>query len=136
MSQASRQRAALKRARQRRVIGVGAALLAVLIAAGLVLAKRDGSSSAGPSIRVSMTEYAFAPSPIEVNASEARFTIANDGQLPHDFVVPQAGKGTADQLPGTSATLDLRHLEPGTYVVVCDLAGHRAAGMETKLVIR
>ena len=136
MSRASRQRAALERARRRRVIIAGGAVVAVVIAGALFLATRSGSSSSGPSMRISMTDYAFAPSPIEVSASEARFTIANDGKLPHDFVVPKAGKGTADQLPGTSATLDLRSLEPGTYVVVCDLAGHRAAGMETTLVIR
>jgi uncharacterized cupredoxin-like copper-binding protein len=136
MSQASRQRVALKRARRRGTITAFAALAAVVVAVGLLLASRGGSSGAGPALRVSMTDYGFAPSPIEVSASEARFTIANDGKLAHDFVVPQAGKGTADQLPGTSATLDLRGLAPGTYAVVCDLPGHRAAGMETTLVIR
>jgi uncharacterized cupredoxin-like copper-binding protein len=136
MSRGSRQRAALQQARRRRAAGAGVALAAVVIAVGLLLANRGGTAIAGPSVRVSMTEYAFAPSPIEVQASDARFTIVNDGKLPHDFVVPQVGKGTADQRPGTSATLDLRSLEPGTYVVVCDLPGHRAAGMETTLVIR
>jgi uncharacterized cupredoxin-like copper-binding protein len=136
MSRASRQRVALQRARRRRVLTAAAAVVAVLVFAAVVLASRSGSSGGGPSIRVSMTDYAFSPSPIEVKASEARFTVVNDGDLPHDFVVPQAGKGTADQRPGTSVTLDLRSLAPGTYAVVCDLPGHRAAGMETTLVIR
>lgn len=135
MSGASRHQLAQRRTRRRRLIAAFIAAVVVTVAAAALLVNR-GSSGPKASITVSMTEFAFAPNPIEVAAGDVRITIVNDGQASHDFVLPELGKGTADQRPGTKATLDLSGLRPGTYLVVCDLTGHRAAGMETKLIVR
>ncbi len=34
---------------------------------------------------------------------------------------------------GDSATLDLSKLTPGSYTLICDVAGHAAAGMQAVL---
>jgi uncharacterized cupredoxin-like copper-binding protein len=136
MSNASRQRLARQRARRLQLMGAGAvvAVLAVVLVTA-VLASR-GSSGPKTEVAISMTDYAFTPNPIEVTAGDVRFTVANDGLVSHDFVLPQLGKGTADQQPGNTSKLDVNGLRPGTYLVVCDLPGHRALGMETQLIVR
>ena len=135
MSRASRREAAERRTRRRRVVAACAAAVIVAVAAAVLLTNR-GSSGPTTTITVSMTDYAFAPNPIEVTAGDVRIIVVNDGQVSHDLVLPELGKGTADQAPGTKATVNLSGLRPGTYVVVCDLTGHRALGMETKLIVR
>ena len=135
MSRASRHAQARRRARRRRIVVACTAAVIVTVVVAVVLTSR-GSSGPKTTITVSLTDYAFAPSPIEVTAGDVRITAVNDGQVSHDLVLPELGKGTADQRPGTKASFDLSGLRPGTYLVVCDLPGHRAAGMETKLIVR
>ena len=36
---------------------------------------------------------------------------------------------------GGTATLDLSSLEPGTYTIYCEIAGHASSGMQTPLTI-
>ena len=136
MSQASRQRAARQRARRSKVIGATAAVaLAIAAAVGFGVLANRGSPGPKAQVEVSMTDYAFDPHPIEVAAGDVRFVVKNDGQIAHDLVLPELGKGTADQRPGNTRSFDVT-LRPGTYLVVCDLPGHRAAGMVTQLVVR
>ena len=84
-------------------------------------------------MKVSLTEYAFSPNPIE--APEGRLEIRNDGGIAHNLVVPELGKGTRELGPGGSQDLDLSDQPAGTYLVICDLSGHREQGMETTLVL-
>ena len=135
MSRASRRAQAKQRARRKRIIVAcgAAAVVAVLVA---VLIANRGSSGPATTINVSMTDYAFAPNPIEVTAGDVRINAINDGKLPHDLVISELGKGTVEQAPGTSKSISLDGVRPGTYIVVCDLPGHRALGMETKLIVR
>ena len=51
-------------------------------------------------------------------------------------MLPELGKGTPDVEPDEAFTLDLTDQPPGTYEVICDLPGHREAGMETTLTLR
>jgi uncharacterized cupredoxin-like copper-binding protein len=62
-------------------------------------------------------------------------TLNNVGLLQHNLVIeghPEFKK--LDVAPGGSATGTFG-AEPGTYVLFCDVAGHRPAGMEAKLVV-
>jgi plastocyanin len=129
--------------RQRRVIAgvvvsglvVLVALVVALTAGGSSDSSSDPSSDAAAGV-VSMIEMAFIPDPIDVTSDEARLRIVNDGLVPHSFVVPELGKGTPDLDPDAEMTLDFREVTPGTYTVICDIPGHREAGMETELIIR
>lgn len=123
--------------RQRRVIA-GVVVSGLLVVVALVLALTAGGSS-DPSDEptaagvVSMIEMAFIPDPIDVTSDQARLRIVNDGLVPHSFVVPELGKGTPDLAPEAEMTLDFRDAAPGTYTVICDIPGHREAGMEGTL---
>jgi len=134
MSRASRQRLARQRTRRMQVIGASIVVLVGVVVVAALMGNR-GSSAPAAGITVSMTDYAFQPAPIEVGAGHVRFTVVNHGDVAHDLVLPELGKGTADQRPGSTASFDVE-LRPGTYIVVCDLPGHRAAGMETQLIVR
>lgn len=88
-------------------------------------------------MRVSMTEFAFDADPIVLpQGGGALLDVVNDGNVVHDLVIGDLGKGTPDLPPGGSMTLDLSDQPAGTYRVVCDLPGHTEAGMVTELVIR
>ena len=115
-------------------VAVGAVVLLVVIAVVAVATLDDGEPAAGTT-EVSMVEMAFVPDPMEVAATDASLTVVNDGAVPHSLVIPELGKGTPDLEPGQSLTLDLTDQPPGTYVVICDVEGHREAGMETTLVL-
>jgi len=106
------------------------------IALALVFAALDGGDDASddPSaeaVPVSLSEYAFAPDPVV--APGGRIELTNDGAIEHNFVVPELGKGSRELGPGESEVMDLSDQPAGTYVVVCDLTGHREEGMETTL---
>lgn len=71
-------------------------------------------------------------------ASEGDVTVAyrNDGRIPHTLVLEGVDAFSklvveehGDVARGTVA------LEPGEYVLYCDIAGHRRAGMEATLTV-
>jgi plastocyanin len=76
----------------------------------------------------------------ELDASAGNVTIdfTNDSSLPHNVTVD--GNGVEDEasetVTGGNTTLNLSNLKPGTYTFYCSVDGHRAAGMEGKLVVK
>jgi plastocyanin len=79
----------------------------------------------------------FDQSSLEANAGKVTIDFTNDSSLPHNVTVDGPGvedEGT-DTVTGssTSVTLDL---QPGEYTFYCSVDGHRAAGMEGKLVVK
>ena len=116
------------------------AFLAALVAVGLASRSIDehravqgseapaSASAGGPA--VSLSEFSISPDPIEVGAGGS-LAVTNDGAIVHNLSVE--GQATPMLESGDSATLDLSGLDPGSYTVICDIAGHAAAGMEATL---
>ena len=89
-------------------------------------------------VAVSLTNFAI-DMPTELAAGPIRFSIANNGAAPHNFVVEGSGvnKRLANNLqPGESGFLNVV-LEPGAYTVFCPVGegAHRANGMELELTV-
>jgi plastocyanin len=93
-------------------------------------------AAGGSAVEVVAKDIAFEPAEINVGAAPAKITLRNEGAIPHSLVVEGApnfkkldvtANGASD-----SAMLDVA---PGTYTAYCDQPGHRAAGMETKLIV-
>ncbi|MGH9273474.1 MAG: cupredoxin domain-containing protein, partial [Acidimicrobiales bacterium] len=84
-------------------------------------------------VKVSMVEYAFVPREIRAAPGQT-LALTNDGAITHNLVIPSLGKGI-ELLPGDSGTMDVPAAAPGTYEIVCDLTGHREAGMVGTIVI-
>lgn len=119
---------------------VGAvAVVLVLGTVGLVssLTGDDGAAGTGTgeALLVTMTDFAFDPDPITFAGDAAQLLVVNDGQVEHNLVIPELGKGTPEMLPGDDVALDLTDQAPGTYRVICDIPGHVEAGMETAITI-
>ena len=123
-----------------------------------------GSSSAaagGQDVAVTLNQWVVTPSATTVAAGSVTFTVANDGTVPHEFVVLQtdtpaadfpiesfegeterfnedtAGENvgeTGDMEPGTTKTLTI-DLAPGHYAFVCNLPEHYGQGMHTDFTV-
>lgn len=116
------------------------AFLAALVAVGLASRSIDehravqGSeapaAASAAAQAVSLNEFSISPDPIEV-AAGAELSVVNDGATIHNLSVD--GNATPMLESGDSATLDLSGLAPGSYTLICDVAGHAAAGMEATL---
>ena len=80
-----------------------------------------------------LTEFAITGD-LEIQPGQTRFEIHNSGAVIHNLEV-EGGPVSADLASGESDVLDVGNLTPGTYVIFCNIAGHREAGMETRLVV-
>jgi uncharacterized cupredoxin-like copper-binding protein len=103
------------------------------------VATPEAAADAAPEVvDVALTEFAI-DMPTELAAGRVRFSIANSGGAPHNFVVegPERSWRLANNLqPGQSGFLNV-NLAPGTYTIYCPVAegAHRANGMELTLTV-
>ena len=116
------------------LLGIGGIIAGVLIAGG------DGSSS-GPgggggttTVELSLTEFAITGN-LTAPAGRVVLKATNDGTIPHNVQFVSTGAQTEDLAGGASATLDLGELEPGTYEIICQVAGHKDSGMVATLTV-
>ncbi len=103
-------------------------------------------NAASTNITVDMTDFAFTPNQHIVPASqEITLQIQHDGTVEHDFIIMKYGTEVGAHFneedlvnvywqikiqPGESQTVTFTApSEPGTYQIVCGMAGHVEAGM-------
>ena len=116
------------------------AVMAFLMAAvGIIVVVNDDGSDGGTvatsaPVAVSLTEFAVTPDTINV-ATGGSLEVTNDGSMAHNLAVVGEDLTTRDLNAGQSQVLDLSSLAEGTYVVVCTIPGHEAAGMTGTLVV-
>lgn len=97
--------------------------------------------SGGPTDRVVMDDFAFAPDVIRLPAETEGYTLLLDnvGSQPHDLTVDGLPEGTPVHLLLFEDTTDVPYVLPplpaGTYDVRCSLEGHAEAGMVATLVV-
>jgi uncharacterized cupredoxin-like copper-binding protein len=108
---------------------------------------------------VAMTNFAFTPDTLEVNAGEVlEITIQNVESVLHDFTIDKIDAdvhvsylgGTGEHAHAMSETdadvhfaltepgsgvVHLNIHEPGEYVFYCSVPGHREAGMVGKIIV-
>jgi uncharacterized cupredoxin-like copper-binding protein len=82
-------------------------------------------------IQVSATEFAFALTQTSVPVgTTVFFSVANKGQVAHDFVFPSLGGATTGLIqPGQTGTLTITFKTAGQVYYDCDLPQHAEAGM-------
>jgi manganese oxidase len=121
------------------------ALLLSILALGRALAGPTGTPSVSPTTsapgvtapaeaEVRLSEFAITPSEITVGRDGA-LVVTNAGALEHDLHIAGTDLTTPRIAPGGTERLDLTGLEPGTYRVICAVAGHEPAGMVATLVV-
>ena len=130
-------------------------MLGVLAAFALASAAcSSGSGSSGShTVKVGLAEYSIAPDVQSVTAGDVTFDVTNDGTTLHEMVLIKTdddptglpmenGEASevgsvgevADLKAGASGTLKVR-LDPGTYVMICNLPGHYVSGMRTAFTV-
>ncbi len=78
-----------------------------------------------------LSEYSISLQRISAKIGTVRFVMSNVGELRHNLRVVGSGvdRKTADLRTGQSGQLDVTFLDPGPYLVYCDLADHQDLGM-------
>lgn len=111
-----------------------AAFLLAAIGIIVVVNKDDGPSTAEAApVSVALSEWAITPKAISAPV-DGSLQVTNDGTMAHNLSV-EGGPSTKDLAAGESETLDLSGLAPGTYKVLCTIAGHESQGMVGELTI-
>ncbi len=133
---------------------VSIALAGALATAVFGIARASAATVAGPAtVKVALVEFKVI-APATIKAGRVRLSVTNKGQLHHQLVVlrtptPAAKLATNGMTavetgkvgeiamlePGQTRTLTLR-LEPGHYVLLCNLPGHYKAGQRADLAVR
>jgi plastocyanin len=90
-------------------------------------------AAAGAVLKITGTEYSFAPSPLTASAGPTTIRFTNRGATGHDFTIKALGIHLSAQ-PGKAAAATAT-LKPGTYLVYCSVPGHRQSGMQGKLTV-
>lgn len=94
----------------------------------------DDAAGAGEGAAVTLSEFAIAPDPVEVE-SGGSLQVTNAGTQAHNLKVAGTDLGTADLAGDAGETLDLSSLDPGSYEIFCSIPGHKEAGMAGELVV-
>jgi len=121
--------------RARKAVVTGLLVLALAACGG-----GGGASGEQPagSTRVTMTEFKFSPSAIDVTSGATVFLV-NDGSSAHDLVVTDSSGAVKARSslvqPGSSVTFSIGSLPAGSYRVLCDVPGHKEAGMTATLTV-
>ena len=114
----------------------------------------NACAQSGPltKINVDMTDFAFTPNQFTVPADhEITLQVTHDGLVTHDFIIMKYGTEVGEHFnaedqpniywkievqPGISDTFTFTAPDqPGTYQIVCGMAGHVEAGMVGSLKV-
>jgi uncharacterized cupredoxin-like copper-binding protein len=125
----------------------------IVIAVTIAACADDASPGSTTEVDAALTDASLTLDRQEVPSGRISFEISNEGTMVHEFEVfvgsaadLQIAKNVADTsgmdlveeiediAPGTSITLDV-NLDPGDYVIICNLPGHVASGMVTELTV-
>jgi len=123
----------------RRRIGLGVViLLAAVVAAcgggGQQGGGQPSGTAPGAGITVSEKEWMIEFPTKTLKAGTVKLVVKNDGTIEHNFIIEEAKVEVDAIQPGSSkeVTVDLK---PGTYTVLCNIAGHQEAGMKTTITV-
>lgn len=90
---------------------------------------------AGGGTRVAVTEKEWAIEVGSVPSGTVTFAVRNDGAVEHNFIIKETNTRLDGLQPGQTKELTAT-LQPGTYTLVCDIAGHEEAGMHTTITVK
>ncbi len=120
------------------------ALAGMLLIALLAACGSGGSKPAANNAKnftVTSTEFAYSPNSFNAKVGDKiMFKVTNKGTVEHTLVV-QSLDGSSELAklsvqPGETKSLEFAPKEAGTYPIVCDIAGHKEAGMQGTLTVK
>jgi plastocyanin len=126
----------------------GRARIVLAVAVLAIAGCGDGADGAGaggstpapePDLTVEAHDIDFDSDVYELTSGEQRVAYRQEGETRHTLLVETADGTAIDgfelEVDGSSSDVGTVDLEAGRYTLYCDVAGHRAAGMEADLVV-
>ena len=118
------------------ILGAFASALVLGVVAIVAVATRtEADAAASTTVQVHLSEFAVTLTPATVPPGDVTFSIHNGGSVDHNFAIPALNLRTTYLKPGEMAELVARDVAAGTLGVVCEVAGHEAAGMTAVLTV-
>ena len=118
-----------------RALAAGFVAVALLVACG---GSNSPSQPAG-STKVTMTEFKFDPSSLNMPSGKAVFFLVNSGSVSHDMIIRDSSNnrvaGSELISAGDSFVFTVDNIAAGTYTYYCDQPGHEASGMKGTLTV-
>jgi plastocyanin len=118
------------------------ALAAGLVAVALLAVACGGSngpSQPAGSTKVTLTEFKFDPSTLNVPSGKVVFFLVNSGSVSHDMIIRDSSNnrvaGSELISAGDSFVFTVDNIAAGTYTIYCDQTGHEASGMKGTLTV-
>ncbi len=114
---------------------MAAAIVAMLIVTGCG-GSQSGSSQTSE-VTLALTEFKFTPDTINTKVGErVKVTLDNTkGTLKHNIKQADLNIDTAVEA-GQKATFEFTATKAGTYDFICDVPGHKEAGMVGKIIVQ
>jgi len=99
-----------------------------------------GGASSTIKLAADPSQIAFDTDSLSAKAGNVTIDFDNpNNALGHDVCVEAEGEeelGCSDVVTGSSATLDVKDLKPGSYTFYCSVDSHKQAGMEGTLTVQ
>lgn len=113
------------------------AVVALAVAGCSTAGAATGTAPASPTLRVGLVEWRIVTSSPAISAGPNRLTVTNTGTTAHDLHVTGPGLHVHTPLlsPGATTTLHLTSRAGTTVTLTCEVPGHEAAGMHTRLTV-
>ncbi|MFO7273902.1 MAG: cupredoxin domain-containing protein [Bacillota bacterium] len=119
-----------------------AMLLAVVVLSLGVLAGCGGGGSGNvKELTVEMGingEMKFTPDVLEANKGDTlKITLINkDPAVAHNFLIPSLNVNSGQIPSGQTKVIEVKATQTGEHDIICDVPGHREAGMVGKLIVK
>lgn len=94
----------------------------------------DGGGGAASAEFIAI-DIAYEDAPTELPAGPIEMTLVNNGAIEHNVVIEELDDRLVLDAAGGETDRAEIELEAGEYTYYCDIAGHRAAGMEGELTV-
>jgi plastocyanin len=95
----------------------------------------EGGGGGGATAEFVAIDISYEQAPTELPAGTVSATLVNEGAIEHNVVIEELdNQKILNAAPGESDSAEVE-FEPGDYTFFCDVAGHRAAGMEGTLTV-
>jgi plastocyanin len=122
-------------------------LALIVFCAGLLLTACGAPSTGGTTsggvreFKVTATDFKYDPGDQTFKPGEKlRVTMTDKGAVDHTWVLLDASGAELTKLEvkvGATASKDFTApATPGTYSIICDIAGHKEAGMQAKATVK
>jgi uncharacterized cupredoxin-like copper-binding protein len=136
---------------------LAALLIAVLVAGGIASLRAHASSSSAPVVRITERDFRFK-APRRIAAGEVSLRVHNVGPDTHELLLVRLRNGklplrrdgmtvneealeplhpvTVEGMERGKTREVRAHLQPGRYVLFCNMAGHYLSGMHAQVIVR